>query len=187
MFFINPFIFAAGGDFESIATVTVGGGGAASIEFTSIPGTYQHLQIRGIIGNGGDTTLRTLVMRLGNGSLDTGNNYVDHYLSGNGSTAGASNTAAHSTIDLYNPVAGTTASTFGAFVIDILDYASTTKYKTVRGFVGVDLNGSGNVILASGLWMSTSAVNTLSVGARTNFAGTLKEHTTAALYGIKAP
>ena len=66
MFFINPFIFAAGGDFESIATVTVGGGGAASIEFTSIPGTYQHLQIRGIIGNGGDTTLRTLVMRLGN-------------------------------------------------------------------------------------------------------------------------
>jgi hypothetical protein len=35
-------------DFESIATVTVGGGGAATVEFTSIPGTYQHLQIRAI-------------------------------------------------------------------------------------------------------------------------------------------
>ncbi len=39
MFFINPFIYAGGGDFESIATVTVGSGGAASIEFASIPST----------------------------------------------------------------------------------------------------------------------------------------------------
>jgi len=46
MFFINPFIYAGGGDFESIATVTVGSGGAASIEFASIPSTFQHLQIR---------------------------------------------------------------------------------------------------------------------------------------------
>ena len=37
------------GDFESIATVTVGSGGASSIEFTSIPGTYQHLQVRGLL------------------------------------------------------------------------------------------------------------------------------------------
>jgi hypothetical protein len=34
------------GDFESIATVTVGGGGAANVEFTSIPATYTHLQLR---------------------------------------------------------------------------------------------------------------------------------------------
>jgi hypothetical protein len=32
-------------DFESIATVTVGGGGASSISFTSIPATYKHLQL----------------------------------------------------------------------------------------------------------------------------------------------
>jgi hypothetical protein len=37
---------AAVGDFESIATVTVGGGGAATVEFTSIPATYTHLQLR---------------------------------------------------------------------------------------------------------------------------------------------
>jgi len=34
------------GDFESIATVTVGAGGSSEINFTSIPSTYQHLQIR---------------------------------------------------------------------------------------------------------------------------------------------
>jgi hypothetical protein len=35
---------AAAGDFESIATVTVGSGGSAVISFTSIPSTYAHLQ-----------------------------------------------------------------------------------------------------------------------------------------------
>jgi hypothetical protein len=39
---------AAVGDYESIATVSVGGGGAADVEFTSIPGTYTHLQIRAL-------------------------------------------------------------------------------------------------------------------------------------------
>ena len=34
--------------YESIATVTVGSGGAANVEFTSIPADYTHLQIRGI-------------------------------------------------------------------------------------------------------------------------------------------
>ena len=39
---------AVPGDYQSIATTTVGAGGAASISFTSIPATYQHLQIRAI-------------------------------------------------------------------------------------------------------------------------------------------
>jgi hypothetical protein len=68
------------GSFESIATVTVGGGGASSIEFTSIPGTYQHLQVRligrssstGATGNNFDLTL--------NG--DTASNYAYHGLYG---------------------------------------------------------------------------------------------------------
>ena len=36
-------------DFESIATVSVGSGGAANVEFTSIPATFTHLQIRAIL------------------------------------------------------------------------------------------------------------------------------------------
>ena len=43
----NPVIMP--GSYESIATVTVGSGGAASVEFTSIPSTYTHLQIRAIV------------------------------------------------------------------------------------------------------------------------------------------
>ena len=37
-----------GTSYESIATTTVGSGGASSITFSSIPATYAHLQIRGI-------------------------------------------------------------------------------------------------------------------------------------------
>ena len=37
--------------YESIATVTVGAGGSSSISFTSIPSTYKHLQLRGIINS----------------------------------------------------------------------------------------------------------------------------------------
>jgi hypothetical protein len=38
---------AAVGDFESIATVTVGGGGSANVEFTSIPA---HIAIYSCVG-----------------------------------------------------------------------------------------------------------------------------------------
>jgi hypothetical protein len=165
--------------------VTVGAGGASSIEFTSIPATYQHLQVRGIIGDSGDTTIRTLVARLGNGSLDTGSNYRTHYLVGNGSSASAGS-ALTNAMELENTVVGTTANTFGAFVIDILDYANASKNTTIRVLHGADINTSGKVVVASGLWLSTSAVDTLAVGTRSAFAGTIKQHSTAALYGIKA-
>ena len=46
---------AAIGDYESIATVSVGAGGTSAVEFTTIAGTYSHLQIRGI-AKGGEAT-----------------------------------------------------------------------------------------------------------------------------------
>jgi hypothetical protein len=85
-FLINPFAFlAAGGDFESIATATLGSD-TATIEFTSIPSTYQHLQIRGI--------LRTDYSNITTGSYlevngDTTGPYAAHRILGTGSAASA--------------------------------------------------------------------------------------------------
>jgi hypothetical protein len=185
MFFINPFIYAGGGDYESIATVTVGSGGAASIEFTSIPSTYQHLQIRGIL-RGADSSAsdEAFVVRL-NG--DTGSNYAWHYLQGNGSSASASAGSSKTLIDysIGAPAATATASAFCAFVVDILDYASTSKATTVRSFNAWDTNGGGLVRLTSGLWTSTSAVTSFSI---VNVASrNAVQYSTAALYGVKAP
>jgi hypothetical protein len=188
MFFINPFIYAGGGDFESIATVTVGSGGASSIEFTSIPGTYQHLQVRYIVRSVRASNVRdNMILRVGNGSIDTGNNYAYHFLQGLGSSAGV---GAGSSIGYallaYAPASSATASIFGAGVVDILDYANTSKTKVTRAIGGVDGNGDQylGIDVSSGLWNNTSAIDAVRIYA---FNANLAQHSTAALYGIKAP
>jgi hypothetical protein len=183
MFFINPFIYAGGGDFESIATVTVGSGGAATMTLDNIPSTYQHLQIRAcwrITGSnaaGGYANLRF--------NDDSGSNYAWHSLYGTGSSATAAGGASSSTAYVERiPTDSQTSSVFGGAVVDILDYASTSKYKTIRAFAGYDANGSGYTFLYSNLWMSTSALTKiLFTPTNTGWA----EYSTVALYGVKAP
>jgi hypothetical protein len=176
----GSFPIAAGGDFESIATVTVGSGGAANIEFTSIPGTYQHLQIRALLKESGGTTDYSLLVQL-NG--DTGSNYATHYIYADGSSVSAGGES--STTRFYGgSIAAGNKTYFGANIIDILDYANTTRNKTARCLGGQDQNGSGNVQPTSGLWMDTSAITSIKLlPAVSGFV----QHSTAALYGIKAP
>ena len=173
----------AAGDFEPIATVTVGSGNAATITFSSIPSTYRHLQLRVLLrsdyltGAGGYLEL--------NG--DTSSSYRNHILSGNGSAASASDWGAL-TLGMgcgYDTGSSSTANTFAASVIDILDYADTSKNTTVRMLSGKDTNGAGNVGVWSGLYVNTAAVNQVKL----KFGGSAVwvQHSTAALYGIKAP
>lgn len=168
------------GDFESIATVTVGAGGQATIEFTSIPSTYQHLQIRGIARNTG-TTFNALSIRF---NSDSASNYSSHRLSGGGSAA--SSNADTSVSAMYPnelmPLSSAGANVFGVGIFDILDYANTNKYKTLRNLSGFDNNGSGNVALGSGSWRSTSAITSVQlIPQSNNFA----QYSHFALYGIK--
>lgn len=167
--------------YESIATVTVGSGGSANVEFTSIPATYTHLQIRGIVRTNRAATGDWLEITF---NSDTAANYQDHYLAGNGTSAsaGAQTTRNWINIDRW-PGASSTASIFGVMVLDILDYANTNKYKTVRNLSGNDQNGSGEIHLSSGGWRSTSAITSikLDVGAGTLFT----QYSQFALYGIK--
>ena len=171
--------FAAVGDFESIATVSVGSGGAANVEFTSIPATYAHLQVRFIARTG---SASSIYFRFNN---DSGSNYSGrHRLTGDGTAAAASGSSSQAQIYTFG-LAGlpTAASTFGVGVADILDYANTNKYKTFRQLDGGDANGSGTVELVSGAWMDTTAINEINIGLD---SGSFVEHTTFALYGIKA-
>ena len=109
---------------------------------------------------------------------DTGYNYANHYLEGDGSTVSA--TGFSSVDTMYFPgESHTTYSYVG--ILDIHDYASTTKNKTFRAFDGFDANGSGQVGLMSGLWTNTAAITSLTFVLQTNF----QTPTTFALYGIK--
>lgn len=171
--------------FESIATVTVGAGGASNVEFTSIPGTYKHLQIRASVQTNRGTFGNDYANMTFNS--DTGSNYTRHYMGADGSStyAGA---AANSTY-LNGVTTGTsTGSTFGVGIIDILDYTNTNKYSTARVLTGNDINGSvggypGELYIQGGAWMNTNAITSIKFVPN---SGTLfTQYTKFALYGIK--
>jgi hypothetical protein len=167
--------------------VTVGSGGASTVAFTSIPSTYTHLQIRGIArDNGGGTSQRVLPFRI---NSDSGSNYAQHLFAGNGTSISASGATSQTYANASNSIveAGTLISTFGAFVVDILDYTNTNKYKTIRSLYGSDTNGNNEVSLVglySGLWMSTSAINSITFYLRGALDGTFAQYSHLALYGV---
>jgi hypothetical protein len=166
--------------FESIATAT-GTGSSGTITFSNIPGTYQHLQIRGIMSSTtAQSTRLDLIIRT-NGSAGT--NYSWHSIRGNGASAAiyANFDASEGKAPFSIPTANYT-SQVGAIILDIHDYASTTKYKTMRQFSGSDNNGAGAVNIGSALWMSTSAITSIDLIVDSyNFSTS----TTFALYGVK--
>jgi hypothetical protein len=164
------------GDYESISTVTVGSGGASTITFSSIPSTYQHLQIRGIdCGQTGSSYGYTSI-RL---NSDSGSNYSRHLLWGTGAAA---NAYGDSSQNLMQIISSSHSSTyFAGVVVDLLDYANTNKYKTVRSLAGVDQNGAGAIVLGSSVWQNTSAITSITLLPNTLF----QQYTQYALYGIK--
>ena len=170
------------GDYESIATVTVGSGGAADVTFSSIPATYTHLQIRYIAQSAG-------YGRIQFNSNTTGSNYYSHYMTGIGGGGGAVNggelpgSTYSSLVWAVNNIGGS-GSTFRAGIIDIVDYKSTNKNKTVRILHGVDNNGSGDVEFTSGLFKATpAAITTIKIFPHA--ANTWSQYTSFALYGIR--
>lgn len=149
--------------------------GLGSFSFTSIPSTFAHLQIRAFLNNSGGNISVGMTF---NGS--GGTNYMRHILYGDGSSAlsSASGPASSSTFTQYS---GSTANIFQVSIIDVLDYANTNKNKTIRSISGADYNGSGNVLLGSGLWMLTDAITNITFGTA---ASTWAAGSRFDLYGI---
>ena len=167
-----------GGAMEPIARVTLGSS-AATMEFTDIPGGFQHLQLRIMTKSTSNEDNGDMIF---NGV--TTNTYAWHTLYGDGASAAADSSASRANIVALRLAGSSFANVFTANIIDILDYGSTSKNKTVRIFKGQDNNGSGLIFLESGLWASTAAITSIRFTARSfNFA----QHTTAALYGLRAP
>ena len=169
------------GAYDSLATVTVPSGGAASVIFTGISNTYKHLQIRWLARDNFGSTASDANMRF---NSDSGSNYSWHQLTGDGSSATSYDTTSQTAMRTGR-VTGTTSSAnvFGATILDLLDYTSTSKNKTVRNLAGFDSNGFGTVELNSGSWMSTAAITQITITPR---AGTsFDQYSSFALYGVK--
>jgi hypothetical protein len=159
----------------SIATATPSGS-SPYVEFTSIGSEYKHLQLRGVIrGTTNDSADITF-------NSDTGSNYSWHILYGTGSGSAAAASSASRANIVATEVPDTTYLT-SAFIIDILDYGSTSKAKTIRILNGTDRNGSGTFQFMSGAWYNSStAINSIKLTTR---SGNLATGSHIALYGIK--
>jgi hypothetical protein len=170
-------LFPLIGSYDSLDMVTVGAGGVASITFTGIPQEYEHLQIRAMHTFDGNN--RGLTMTF---NSDTGSSYARHYLSSDGSATAAGASTSLSNIGFYFRVGNAGTTQPEVEIIDILDYTDMNKNKTVRGLVGVDNNGSGEVNLVSGLWLNTNPITSVTLNAS---AGNFNQNSSFALYGVK--
>ena len=165
---------------EPIATQLLASA-ASSITFSNIPNTYKHLQVRFIARSTRSAASSNIY--LGFNTDTTTGNYYGHMLEGNGSAASAAAKIGTSTSFMSAiSAASNTSGMFSGGVIDILDYANTSKYKTSRGSSGYDANGSGLVYLASGLWMNTAAITSIQI---TDALGNIDTNSRFSLYGIK--
>jgi hypothetical protein len=159
-----------------VSTVTVGSGGASSIEWTGIAQTGKDLLVKLSARN---SSSGALSLRL---NSDGGDNYEYLRLRGNGSTVSTFSSIPFSTdgIDFYGAVeTAYTANTFANTDITIANYA-VSQHKSVS----VDSVSENNGTLAfqeilGGLWRNNAGVTTVTIRL-----GTFVEFTTASLYII---
>ncbi len=160
--------------YEAIATVTVGSGGAASIEFNSIPQTYTDLVIKSTSrGNG------SFVRAEFNG--DTGGNYSARFVRGNGSTS-ASSTQTFIIPDVSN-ASSWTANTFSNSEMYIPNYNVSGIAKSTSTDLVSENNATENYMaLVASNWTGTDAITSIRIFIG---SGTLDEGSIFSLYGIK--
>lgn len=167
--------------YESIATLSATG---AAITFSGIPSTYKSLQIRGIYKDTSSSSAQEAPLFVQfNG--DSTNNYAYHNIRGNGSAVLAEGVASTSWMRVEAAGVVSTTGAFGVSIIDFVDYASTTKNKTMRAFAGGDGNVAQTnyrVALSSGVWLNTSAVTSITINAGN---GGFASGSIFALYGLK--
>ena len=163
--------------YELIATAN-GTGASGIINFTSIPQDYKHLQIRFTAKNSGASQQINLTMN----SITSGV-YIRHSLLGNSATiTSTASTTSQTSIQLIDSMAvSTTASAVNGGIIDILDYASTTKNKTIKAIYGM-VDSNTKITLASGLYGQTTAVTGITLTANANNFAAISRFS---LYGIR--
>jgi len=160
----------------AIQTVTVGSGGAASIDFTSIPQTYTDLVVKVSARATVDETQLELQF---NGSTS---GYSIRRLTGDGSNAASASLSSVSVMQFGRGSSSTqTASTFGNTEIYIPNYTSSNNKSTSSDGVNENNATSANTYLGAGLWANSAAISSIKIFFNT---GNFAQYSTATLYGV---
>ena len=166
----------------AIQTVTVGSGGAASIEFTNIPQTYTDLVIKASLR---DTRTDSPVTDVALTFNNSATGYSMRMIYGDGSSAGSASSSGASRITgFYENTNQTTSNTFSNNEIYIPNYTSSNNKST--SIDGVTENNATTIYasLVAGLWANSSAITSIKLVPA---VGSLSyvQYSTATLYGIK--
>ena len=163
--------------YNLISTVTVGSGGVASIDFTSIPQTYTDIFIALSLRTN-QTAISDDIEIQFNG-LTTNRSSKNLYGSG---TVAASNSSASAIYCTANG-ATSTASVFSSVGVYIPNYTgSTFKSLSVDGVFEQNATAAFQ-FFTTGLWSNTSAIT--SVKFISAYSTTIVQYSSASLYGIK--
>jgi len=165
--------------YEPIASVTLESD--SQPEFTEIPSTFTDLVV--VVNYGLAQANDPMVLRVGNGGVDTASNYSNTTLQGNGSSV-----SSYRDSNMPNMAAGTYylgASTLIEHfsVIHLMSYSSTNIYKTILVESGSAVKGAERDV---SLWRSTASITNIKFGAATGMTRNIKAGSTFSLYGIKA-
>jgi hypothetical protein len=164
--------------FELIEAVTVGSGGATSIDFTSIPSTYTDLCVIYSLRSDRTSIVYTDVKVTLNGT-NSSNGKVLYAI--NGTTTGSYSPSAVQSFFGESTAASATASTFSNGSIYLLNYTSSNN-KSISGDAVTENNGTAATLaLVAGSYSVTSAVNQITLSAD---SGNIVQYSTAYLYGV---
>jgi len=164
--------------YVALDKVTVGTA-VASVTFSGISSAYTDLVV---VFNGGTTSSGPTMGMTVNG--DSGANYSDTALDGDGSTAISTRHSNGNSFQITNNIG--IAGTLGAqtTLIHLQNYSNATTYKTVLFRTNnATSTGYPGVTAAVGLWRNTAAITSISL---TTASTTFLSGSTFSLYGIKA-
>jgi len=171
---------------EAIATTYLEAD-AGSVSWTSIPATYEHLQVVvSAADSDASSTTGYYYLRL-NG--DTGGNYTNHRIMVEDTSVSAFGNAGQTYI--WSPFAPArkragSDGVYGPWVIDILDYANTNKNTTVSWEQGENIASYQKLGSGSGLWDNTAAVDEIAVLTNIGSSAEWQRGSSFTLYGLNS-
>ena len=161
--------------YEPIASTTISGSSTSTVTFDNLAGTFTDIVCVGLFG---DVSANSgLSIRMNN---DTGSNYSNTRLYGNGSSANSARRTNAANVYVGGEGIATTAAVQHVFVTQVMSYANTNVYTT---WLNAEGNAGTGVSRSVGLWRNTAAVTRLDF---TMVGQNFSDGSVISLYGIKA-
>jgi len=169
---------APGGGGLTLIDTQVLGSNTATVTFSSIPSTYEHLKL--VWQGRTSATIEALRMRF---NSDTGSNYDFEQYVGSNTTAAAGGAFAGTSLFLGElNGTGETAQRFSSGVADFPFYKQTTAYKHLV-FQFQDIrNATSHAGSGGGMWRNTAAITDIALFAA---SGNLVTGSAFSLYGVE--